>query len=53
MPVKKEVDPQRIEDQKVVDKVVLAGIKSVADLGDYMGASFSLRGGEKPHEMVF
>ncbi|KAF2849848.1 hypothetical protein T440DRAFT_468909 [Plenodomus tracheiphilus IPT5] len=50
---RKEVDPQRIEDQKSVDRVVMAGVKKVADLEDYLGASFSLRGSERPHEMVF
>ncbi|KAF1977555.1 hypothetical protein BU23DRAFT_578046 [Bimuria novae-zelandiae CBS 107.79] len=52
-PQKKEVDPQRIEDQKKVDKVVMANVRKVPDLEAYMGATFSLRGDEKPHEMVF
>ncbi|KAH9864014.1 hypothetical protein J1614_009947 [Plenodomus biglobosus] len=50
---KKETDPQRLEDQKTLDKVVMASVKKVADLADYLGASFSLRGSERPHEMVF
>jgi large subunit ribosomal protein L6e len=50
---KKETDPQRIEDQKKVDKVLMANIKKVQDLEAYLSASFSLRGDEKPHEMVF
>ncbi|CAI6324881.1 unnamed protein product [Periconia digitata] len=51
--VKKEVEPQRIEDQKVVDRAVLEGVKKVEGLDAYLKASFSLRGDEKPHEMVF
>jgi len=50
---KREMDPQRIEDQKKVDKVIMANIRKVPDLEAYLGASFSLRGDEKPHEMVF
>ncbi|OAL52293.1 hypothetical protein IQ07DRAFT_585499 [Pyrenochaeta sp. DS3sAY3a] len=52
-PVKKETDPQRIEDQKAVDRVLLANIRKVPELEGYLGASFSLRGNERPHEMVF
>lgn len=52
-PAKKDVDPQRIEDQKKVDKAVMASIKKTPDLEAYLGASFSLRGNERPHEMVF
>lgn len=52
-PQKKEVDPQRIEDQKKVDKAVSTNIRKVADLEQYLASSFSLRGNEKPHEMVF
>ncbi|ORY13036.1 ribosomal protein L6e-domain-containing protein [Clohesyomyces aquaticus] len=50
---KKETDPQRIEDQKKVDKVLMANIRKVQDLEAYLSASFSLRGNERPHEMVF
>ncbi|CAO2655874.1 Nn.00g046770.m01.CDS01 [Neocucurbitaria sp. VM-36] len=50
---KKETDPQRIEDQKKVDKALMANIKKVPELEGYLGASFSLRGNERPHEMVF
>lgn len=52
-PQKKEIDPQRIEDQKKVDKLVLANIRKVPDLEPYLASTFSLRGDEKPHEMVF
>ena len=50
---KKETDPQRIEDQKKVDKAIMANIRQVPDLESYLGATFSLRGDEKPHEMIF
>ncbi|KAF2866991.1 ribosomal protein L6e-domain-containing protein [Massariosphaeria phaeospora] len=50
---KKETDPQRIEDQKKVDKVIVANVKKVADLEAYLGSSFSLSSSERPHEMVF
>jgi large subunit ribosomal protein L6e len=52
-PQKKEMDPQRIEDQKKVDKVVLGNIRKTPDLEAYFASSFSLRGNEKPHEMNF
>ncbi|KAF2642869.1 hypothetical protein P280DRAFT_548280 [Massarina eburnea CBS 473.64] len=50
---KKETDPQRIEDQKKVDKAIVANIRKVPNLEAYLSTSFSLRGDEKPHEMVF
>ncbi|KAF3035371.1 60S ribosomal protein L6 [Didymella sp. IMI 355093] len=52
-PQKKDVDPQRIADQKTVDKALMATIKQQPDLEQYLGASFSLRSGQHPHEMVF
>ncbi|KAK7181218.1 hypothetical protein DPSP01_003306 [Paraphaeosphaeria sporulosa] len=52
-PSKKETDPQRIEDQKKVDKAIMSNIRKVPDLESYLAATFSLRGDEKPHEMVF
>ncbi|KAH7135747.1 ribosomal protein L6e-domain-containing protein [Dendryphion nanum] len=50
---KKETDPQRIEDQKKVDKVLMANIRKVQDLETYLASSFSLQTHDKPHEMVF
>ncbi|KAF2749887.1 hypothetical protein M011DRAFT_280810 [Sporormia fimetaria CBS 119925] len=52
-PAKKEMDPQRIEDQKSVDKPLMANIRKVQDLEAYLSSDFSLRGNERPHEMVF
>ncbi|KAF1990742.1 60S ribosomal protein L6 [Aulographum hederae CBS 113979] len=50
---KKEIDSSRVEDQKAVDKALLASIKKVDSLGPYLASSFSLRKGQKPHAMVF
>lgn len=50
---KKETSKDRIEDQKSVDKALLATIKKEAHLADYLSASFSLRSSDRPHQMVF
>ena len=50
---KKETDPRRIEDQKKVDKALIASIRKVKDLESYLSSSFSLRSDDRPHEMVF
>ena len=50
---KKEVDKNRVEDQKKVDKALLANIKKEPMLSSYLGSTFSLRKGDRPHEMVF
>jgi len=42
-----------VEDQKAVDKALLANIKKEAHLIDYLGSSFSLRSTDRPHAMVF
>jgi large subunit ribosomal protein L6e len=47
------VDSSRAEDQKAVDKALLANIKKVDNLSHYLGSSFSLRKGQQPHAMVF
>ena len=41
----------RVADQKAVDKPLIASIKKVDMLASYLAASFSLRRGDKPHEM--
>ncbi|EOD52633.1 Ribosomal protein L6E [Neofusicoccum parvum] len=44
----------RVEDQRSVDKAILANIKkSDPYLLSYLGSTFSLRKGDKPHAMVF
>ena len=50
---KNEVKGSRVEDQKKVDKALLASIKKEPMLMSYLGSSFSLRKGDRPHEMVF
>lgn len=49
----KKPEGSRVEDQKKVDKALLANIKKEPMLMSYLGSSFSLRKGDKPHEMVF
>lgn len=50
-PQKKEVNSARVADQKAIDKALLANIKKVDLLASYLSSSFSLRKGDKPHEM--
>ena len=50
---KKETSKDRVEDQKSVDKALLATIKKEAHLSDYLASSFSLRSSDRPHQMVF
>lgn len=48
---KKEISSSRAADQKAIDKALLANIKKVDLLASYLASSFSLRKGDKPHEM--
>jgi len=41
------------DDQKALDAALIKAIEAVPDLKTYLGARFSLRDGDKPHEMVF
>ncbi|KAK4131898.1 hypothetical protein BT67DRAFT_436006 [Trichocladium antarcticum] len=50
-PQKKEVSSSRAADQKAIDKTLIANIKKVDMLSSYLSTSFSLRKGDKPHEM--
>ncbi|KAJ9144883.1 60S ribosomal protein L6 [Coniochaeta hoffmannii] len=50
-PQKKEISSSRAADQKAIDKALLANIKKVDMLASYLASSFSLRKGDKPHEM--
>ncbi|KAI9699015.1 MAG: hypothetical protein M1836_003204 [Candelina mexicana] len=52
-PEKKKPSSSRASDQKAVDKALLTNIKKEKDLIQYLGSSFSLRKGDKPHEMVW
>ncbi|CAL0327559.1 unnamed protein product [Lupinus luteus] len=50
----KNVLPQeKKDDQKTVDSALLQAIQSVPDLKTYLGARFSLKSGQKPHELLF
>ncbi|KAM0332270.1 hypothetical protein ACHAQA_002546 [Verticillium albo-atrum] len=48
---KKEINSSRAADQKAIDKALLANIKKVDMLASYLSSTFSLRKGDKPHEM--
>ena len=48
---KKQVASARASDQKAVDKALLSNIKQVPDLREYLQSTFSLRNGDRPHEM--
>ncbi|GKZ82494.1 hypothetical protein AnigIFM56816_007312 [Aspergillus niger] len=50
-PQKKVVASVRASDQKAVDQSILASVKKEAFLGSYLASTFSLRNGDKPHEM--
>jgi len=52
-PEKKQLAAGRADDQKSIDKSILAAIKKEPFLGSYLASSFSLRKGDKPHEMTF
>lgn len=49
----REVKAERVEDQKSVDKALLAEIKKTPLLKQYLAASFSLKSGDKPHLLKF
>lgn len=48
---KKKVASARAADQKAIDQTLLATIKKEQFLASYLATSFSLRKGDKPHEM--
>ena len=48
---KKPVASARASDQKAVDKALLSHIKNEPHLLEYLRSSFSLRKGDRPHEM--
>ncbi|KAI9804323.1 MAG: hypothetical protein M1833_007130 [Piccolia ochrophora] len=50
---KKKVEGSRASDQKKVDKGVIAAIGKEKYLGQYLASSFSLRRGDRPHEMTW
>jgi len=50
-PEKKKPSSTRASDQKAVDKALLTNIKKEPFLINYLGSTFSLRKGDRPHEM--
>ncbi|OCK77542.1 hypothetical protein K432DRAFT_117291 [Lepidopterella palustris CBS 459.81] len=52
-PEKKEISSSRVEDQKAVDKALLANIKKEPMLLPYLSSTFSLSKSDRPHAMVF
>ncbi|MCJ1422170.1 hypothetical protein MMC29_000049 [Sticta canariensis] len=50
-PEKKKVASARAKDQKAVDKALLTNIKKEPFLLEYLRSTFSLRKGDRPHEM--
>ncbi|KAI9864939.1 MAG: hypothetical protein M1813_002710 [Trichoglossum hirsutum] len=50
-PEKKKPSSTRAGDQKAVDKALLINIKKEPYLVNYLGSTFSLRKGDRPHEM--
>ncbi|KAB8244351.1 ribosomal protein L6e-domain-containing protein [Aspergillus flavus] len=47
----KKVASARASDQKAIDQSILASVKKENFLGSYLASTFSLRNGDKPHEM--
>lgn len=50
---KKKPSSARAQDQKTIDKALISAIKKEQFLGSYLASNFSLRTGDKPHEMKF
>lgn len=49
----KKVASGRAEDQRSVDKALLGNLKKEPFLLSYLASTFSLRNGDRPHEMAF
>lgn len=49
----KKPTSERASDQKSIDKPILSAIKKEEYLASYLNSSFSLRHGQRPHEMKF
>ena len=47
----KKPSSSRAADQKAVDKALLTAIKKEEFLASYLASTFSLRKGDRPHEM--
>lgn len=53
MQEKNTLPAEKKDDQKAVDAPLLKAIEGVPELKAYLGARFSLKAGQKPHELVF
>jgi large subunit ribosomal protein L6e len=53
VPQKKQLASGRADDQKSIDKSIIASIKKEPYLANYLSSSFSLKSGDRPHQMVF
>lgn len=49
----KKPSSSRAADQKAVDKAILSTIKKEPFLVSYLASTFSLRKGDRPHEMAW
>jgi len=52
-PAKKEINKDRIADQKAVDMAILEAVKKVPTLSNYLSSCFTLTRGQYPHELIF
>ncbi|KAH7383652.1 putative 60S ribosomal protein L6-B [Cadophora sp. MPI-SDFR-AT-0126] len=52
-PEKKKPSTSRAADQKSIDKALLSNIKKEPMLASYLASTFSLRKGDRPHEMAW
>jgi large subunit ribosomal protein L6e len=50
---KKQIDAAKVKDQKEFDAPLLEIIRNTPHLTEYLGAKFSLKKGQHPHEMKF
>jgi len=50
---KKTIDQARADDQKTVDAALLKAVSAVPQLPEYLGARFSLKNGDHPHDIKF
>jgi len=52
-PEKSKIEPERVEDQKLIDASLLKAVKAVPQLNDYLTARFTLNNGDHPHDIKF
>eukprot|EP01098_Paradermamoeba_levis_P016915 TRINITY_DN9410_c0_g1_i2.p1 TRINITY_DN9410_c0_g1~~TRINITY_DN9410_c0_g1_i2.p1 ORF type:complete len:167 (-),score=63.78 TRINITY_DN9410_c0_g1_i2:113-613(-) len=49
----KKIKPERVADQKAVDAELLKAVEKTPLLRQYLASSFSLKNGDRPHDMKF